>query len=135
MPTYGDLIPKAPSGVEPPKKEGFLKRAARAVLPQGIETKLFGEAPPAPVKEAAAKPSVRAGSIYSDLVPGAEGKPEAPKKTIYSDLVPDRGIYGDLAKPKKEPEPLVTPEAVAKFSDENVQRLEKSISDVRGRLA
>lgn len=96
MSIYNDLIPK--DGNAPKlKEEGFLKKAARAVLPESIETKIVGPKPQ-PKMEAPAAPA-SSNSIYKDLLPKKEAEPEAPVAGIYSDLVPKKE---KSAAPKEE---------------------------------
>ena len=62
MSIYDDLIPKKPKV----KKEGFLKKAARFLLPQPIENDVLGKEP----TTTETTPQPQNAGIYSDLVSG-----------------------------------------------------------------
>ena len=62
MSIYDDLVPKKPKV----KKEGFLKKTARFLLPQPIENALLGQETENPTPA----PQSQDAGIYDDLIPG-----------------------------------------------------------------
>ena len=88
MSIFNDLIPK--NGEAPPKvkEEGFLKRAARAVLPESLENKIVGPKPVQPKTQETTPTAIAPSSIYADLIPKTGAALAVQPINKFSDLVP-----------------------------------------------
>lgn len=108
--------PTAPKAVEP-AKEGFLKRAARAVLPQPIEDKIIGPKPVAveqPKEEPIISPKT---SVYEQYKAKDGIFASGEKKSVYNEYTNKEGVFAPQVATKQEE---IKPEEVR--PDENLQQ-------------